>query len=50
MEYVGLFLVALIAGRVGGMLVDAKFWWSFAQELYYHHPGNHPCKRKGCCR
>lgn len=45
-----MFVVALLAGSVGAMLVDARFWWSFAQEVYYHHPGNHRCQRVGCCR
>ena len=43
-------LFAVLGGLIGAMLVDARFWWSFAQEIYYHHPGNHRCNRVGCCR
>ena len=43
-------LTAMVGGAIGAMLLDARFWWSFVQEVYYHHPGNHPCERVGCCR
>jgi len=50
MDLLVMVIVAALAGMVGAMVVDAKFWWSFIQDIYYHYPGNHLCKRPGCCR
>lgn len=50
MSVVEVVVIAFLGGLIGGALVDARFWFGFAQELYYHHPGNHRCNRVGCCR
>ncbi len=50
MDWPVVVLFGFLGGLVGGMVVDARFWIGFAQEVYRHYPGNHLCKVVGCCR
>jgi hypothetical protein len=50
MNYVLIFLVALLGGVIGAMLLDWRFWLSFLGEVRRHGFDNHPCRTVGCCR
>lgn len=40
----------LVGGLVGGVLMEWRFWLSFADDVRRHWPGNHRCQKVGCCR
>lgn len=43
-------IFAAVGGFIGAVLVDLRFWLSFADEVRRHGLDNHSCRKVGCCR